>query len=109
MEVIFLGTPQFAVPTLEGIVAAGHSVIAVYTQPDRPKGRGQHTANSPVKESALKLGLTVNSLNSGSRLRILTPTLIKPWISPKRKITARKSNRIKAQSNRGAKAQGYEV
>ena len=59
MEVIFLGTPQFAVPTLEGIAAAGHRVAAVYTQPDRPKGRGQHTSYSAVKESALKLGLTV--------------------------------------------------
>lgn len=59
MEVIFLGTPQFAVPALEGIAAAGHNVIAVYTQPDRPKGRGRETALSPVKESAIRLGLTV--------------------------------------------------
>ena len=59
MEIVFLGTPQFAVPTLEGIFAAGHRIAAVYTQPDRPKGRGQQTAHSPVKESALKLGLTV--------------------------------------------------
>ena len=59
MEVIFLGTPQFAVPTLEGIAAAGHRVIAVYTQPDRPKGRGRETALSSVKESAIRLGLTV--------------------------------------------------
>ncbi len=59
MEVVFLGTPQFAVPTLEGIAGAGHRVIAVYTQPDRPKGRGQQTAFSPVKEAALRLGLTV--------------------------------------------------
>jgi methionyl-tRNA formyltransferase len=59
VEIVFLGTPQFAVPTLEGIVAAGHRVAAVYTQPDRPKGRGQQTAHSPVKESALKLGLSV--------------------------------------------------
>ena len=59
MEIVFLGTPQFAVSTLEGIVAAGHRIAAVYTQPDRPKGRGQQTAHSPVKESALKFGLTV--------------------------------------------------
>ena len=59
MEVVFLGTPQFAVPTLEGIAAAGHHVIAVYTQPDRPKGRGRETALSPVKESAVRLGLAV--------------------------------------------------
>ena len=60
MEVVFLGTPQFAVPTLEGIAAAGHRIAAVYTQPDRPKGRGRQTSFSPVKESAVKLGLTVN-------------------------------------------------
>ena len=59
MEVVFLGTPQFAVPTLEGIAAAGHRLAAVYTQPDRPKGRGRQTSFSPVKESAVKLGLTV--------------------------------------------------
>ncbi len=60
MEVVFLGTPLFAVATLEAIAAAGHRIVAVYTQPDRPKGRGQQTAFSPVKESALRLGLTVN-------------------------------------------------
>jgi methionyl-tRNA formyltransferase len=59
MKVVFLGTPQFAVPTLEAIVAAGHEVAAVYTQPDRPKGRGQELAPSPVKEAALRLGLGV--------------------------------------------------
>ena len=58
MNVIFMGTPRFAVPTLER-VAAGHRVIAVYTQPDRPKGRGQKEALSPVKEAATKLGLEV--------------------------------------------------
>jgi methionyl-tRNA formyltransferase len=59
MKVVFLGTPQFAVPTLEAIVAAGHEVAAVYTQPDRPKGRGQELAPSAVKEAALRLGLRV--------------------------------------------------
>lgn len=59
MEVIFLGTPQFAVPTLEAVVQAGHRVRAVYTQPDRPKGRGQELTLSPVKEAALRLGLQV--------------------------------------------------
>lgn len=59
MRLIYLGTPAFAVPTLEKIVAAGHEVLAVFTQPDRPKGRGQKDAMPPVKEAALKLGLTV--------------------------------------------------
>jgi methionyl-tRNA formyltransferase len=54
-----MGTPQFAVPTLKSLVDAGHSVVAVYTQPDRPKGRGQQLAFSPVKDEALKLGLPV--------------------------------------------------
>ena len=60
MKLVFLGTPSFAVPTLEAVVAAGHQVLAVYTQPDRPKGRGGQLAQSPVKEAALRLGLPVN-------------------------------------------------
>ena len=59
MRLIFLGTPAFAVPTLEAIVKAGHEVAAVLTQPDRPRGRGQNAAASPVKQAALGLGLTV--------------------------------------------------
>jgi methionyl-tRNA formyltransferase len=60
MNLVYLGTPAFAVPTLEKIVGAGHEVLAVFTQPDRPKGRGQKDAMSPVKEAALRLGLTVH-------------------------------------------------
>jgi methionyl-tRNA formyltransferase len=60
MELIFLGTPTFAVPTLERIVEAGHRVLAVFTQPDRPKGRGGQLAASPVKQAALRLGLPVH-------------------------------------------------
>jgi methionyl-tRNA formyltransferase len=59
MNLVFMGTPQFAVPTLERVVEAGDRVLAVYTQPDRPKGRGQRPAQSPVKETALRLGLEV--------------------------------------------------
>ena len=54
-----MGTPAFAVPSLERTVAAGHEVVAVFTQPDRPKGRGQKDAVSPVKEAALRLVLGV--------------------------------------------------
>ncbi len=57
MRLIFLGTPAFAVPTLEKILAAGHDVALVVTQPDRPKGRGQALAASPVKVAALTAGL----------------------------------------------------
>lgn len=60
MKLVFMGTPAFAVPTLERTVAAGHEVVAVYTQPDRPKGRGQKEAMSPVKEAALRLSLPVH-------------------------------------------------
>ena len=59
MRLVFLGTPAFAVPTLEAIVQAGHEVAAVLTQPDRPSGRGQNAVASPVKQAALRLGLTV--------------------------------------------------
>ncbi len=60
MRLVFLGTPTFAVPTLERTLEAGHEVMAVFTQPDRPKGRGQKDAMPPVKESALRLGLPVH-------------------------------------------------
>lgn len=54
-----MGTPQFAVDSLDALVAAGHTVAAVYTQPDRPKGRGQDLGVSPVKQAALRHGLPV--------------------------------------------------
>ena len=59
MRVIFLGTPEFAVPTLERIVDAGHSVSLVVTQPDRPKGRKQELIPSPVKAAALRHSIPV--------------------------------------------------
>ncbi|MFZ0591722.1 MAG: methionyl-tRNA formyltransferase [Bryobacteraceae bacterium] len=59
MRIIFLGTPEFAAPSLQALIEAGHEIAAVFTQPDRPKGRGNQFAASPVKEAALRLGLTV--------------------------------------------------
>src|SRR5271165_5464894 len=59
MILVFCGTPRFAVPTLEKLVEAGHSVPLVVTQPDRPRGRGMEMAFSPVKEAALRLALPV--------------------------------------------------
>ncbi len=59
MNLIFLGTPEFAVPTLDALVAAGHTVSLVVTQPDRPKGRKQELTPSPVKAAALRHGLPV--------------------------------------------------
>ena len=58
-RVVFMGTPDFAVPCLQAIVAAGYEVCGVVSQPDRPKGRGHKLAPSPVKEAALALGLPV--------------------------------------------------
>ena len=59
MDLVFCGTPQFAAPTLEKLVAAGFRVKLVVTQPDRPSGRGMEPAESPVKRRALTLGLPV--------------------------------------------------
>ncbi|HEY6766582.1 MAG TPA: methionyl-tRNA formyltransferase, partial [Candidatus Sulfotelmatobacter sp.] len=59
LDLVFCGTPQFAVPTLEQIAAEGHRVHLVVTQPDRPKGRGLELVASPVKHCALRLGLPV--------------------------------------------------
>ncbi len=58
-DLVFCGTPRFAVPTLEQLVDAGHSIPLVVTQPDRPRGRGMEVAVSPVKEAALRLNLNV--------------------------------------------------
>ena len=55
-----MGTPRFAVPSLERILDAGHRVLAVFTQPDRPKGRRGQLAMSPVKQAAIQLGLPVH-------------------------------------------------
>ena len=60
MKIVFMGTPQAAVPTLERILLDGHEVVAVWTQPDKPAGRGNRITASPIKESALKNNLTVH-------------------------------------------------
>ncbi len=57
MRVIFMGTPDFAVPTLDALVKAGHEVIAVVAQPDRPKGRGQKMVSPPTIQRARELGI----------------------------------------------------
>lgn len=59
MRIVFMGTPDFSVPTLEKIIEAGHEVIGVVTQPDRAKGRGKKVLYPPVKEKALDHGLSV--------------------------------------------------
>jgi methionyl-tRNA formyltransferase len=59
LRVIFMGSPGFAVPSLEYLMTSGYELVAVYTQPDRGEGRGRSLAASPVKKAAQALGLTV--------------------------------------------------
>jgi methionyl-tRNA formyltransferase len=59
LRVVFMGSPSFAVPSLEYLVLGGYEIAAVYTQPDRTGGRGRSLTTSPVKEAALALGLPV--------------------------------------------------
>lgn len=59
MKLIFMGTPDFAVPCLESLIGAGHEIAAVFTQPDKPVGRKQVLTSSPVKVCAEKHGITV--------------------------------------------------
>ena len=61
MRVIFMGTPEFSVPVLDALVAAGHEIACVYCQPPRPAGRGKKERLSPVHQRALALGLTVRT------------------------------------------------
>ena len=79
MNIIFAGTPEFAVPALKALLDAGHTVLAVYTQPDRPAGRGRKLGMSAVKEFALERGLpvqqptTLRSDSEAETLRTLKP------------------------------------
>ena len=59
MKIVFMGTPDFAVPTLERIIKDGHEVVAVVTQPDKSKNRGMKVQYSPVKECAIKYNIPV--------------------------------------------------
>ncbi len=61
MRLAFMGTPEFAVPTLDALVAAGHEVVAVFTQPPRPAGRGKKLTPSAVQARAEELGLEVRT------------------------------------------------
>lgn len=59
MRICFMGTPEFAVPTLQELIAVGHEIVAVYTQPDKPRGRGMTPSFSPVKKVAVAEGIPV--------------------------------------------------
>lgn len=82
MRVIFFGTPDFAVPSLELILDSGEEVVAVVTQPDRARGRGRRLSPSPVKELALSRGLQIlqpSAIRSGAfteELSRLSPDVV---------------------------------
>lgn len=59
LRIVYMGTPEFAVPALEKLVEAGWNVVGVITAPDKPQGRGQKLVGSPVKQAAEKLGLNI--------------------------------------------------
>lgn len=59
MRIVFMGTPDFSVGTLRALAEAGHQIVGVVSQPDKPRGRGKALAPTPVKEEALRLGLPV--------------------------------------------------
>lgn len=82
MKIIFAGTPEFAVPTLEALIHSEHEILAVYTQPDRPAGRGQKISQSPVKQLALTNKIpvyqpaTLRDADAQQQLQNLKPDVI---------------------------------
>ncbi|AEE96182.1 methionyl-tRNA formyltransferase [Mahella australiensis] len=82
MKIVFMGTPEFAVASLEAILEQGHEVVCVVTQPDKPKGRGGRLASPPVKEVAVQRGIQVyqppriRETNFVERLRNIKPDII---------------------------------
>lgn len=82
MNIVFMGTPEFAVPTLEALHSKGHNISLVITQKDKKRGRGKKLLPTPVKEKALELGLevyqpdSVNEDESIERLRKIDPDVI---------------------------------
>lgn len=82
MRIVFMGTPDFAVPSLQALIDAGHDVCAVYTQPDKPQGRKQILTAPPVKTLALEHDIpvfqpnTLKNKDEQARLRELAPEVI---------------------------------
>ncbi len=75
LRIVFMGTPAFAVPSLHALAEAGHHIVAVVTQPDRPKGRGRRLTPPPVKVAAEALGLEIlqpGRLDEPDLVRVLT-------------------------------------
>jgi methionyl-tRNA formyltransferase len=79
MNLVFAGTPEFAVPALKALIDAGHTILAVYTQPDRPAGRGRKLGMSAVKEFAVARGLRVHQpVTLKSETEVETLRALKP-------------------------------
>lgn len=81
MNIVFLGTPDFSIPVLRALNESKHNILLVVTQKDKPKGRGNKLAMSPVKEEALKLGLEVKSydkirIDGVEDLKALNPDIL---------------------------------
>lgn len=82
MKIVFMGTPDFARPTLEALIKSKHNVVAVVTQPDRPKGRGLQMVSPPVKTLAQRLGIPIlqppriKEPRAIDYLKVLSPDLI---------------------------------
>ncbi|MEK7696983.1 MAG: formyltransferase family protein, partial [Pseudomonadota bacterium] len=81
MNLVFAGTPAFAVPALKALAEAGHVLRAVYTQPDRPAGRGRRVGESAVKQTARELGLSAHQparldAAAADELRALAPDVL---------------------------------
>ena len=83
MKIVFAGTPEFALPALRAVLDSNHAVIAVYTQPDRPAGRGRTLRASPVKQIALAEGIRVCQPDSVDAVLLLNapamPGLFFAW------------------------------
>ena len=76
MRIVFMGTPEFAVPSLKALCENGYDVVGVFTQPDRPKGRGNKVTMSPVKEYALSQNIPVfQPQRTNGNLKALKPDL----------------------------------
>jgi methionyl-tRNA formyltransferase len=88
MNLVFCGTPRFAVPTLEALLAAGHEIALVVTQPDRPAGRGGQLSAPPVKLAALAASLEVtqpekirNNAEFRALIEPITPDAMSSWLT----------------------------
>ena len=83
MKIVFMGTPNAAAASLERILRDGHEVVAVYTQPDKPSGRGNKLSVSPVKERAL-----LHNLPIYQPLKIKTPEALETFVSHNADVVA---------------------